>query len=289
MLSPLALVVAAATQDGRGSLSRSAKKHRRMNYTSEHLTLNGTRMHLRRVGTGDPILFLHGAGGAVTPLPFFDKLAESRTVLIPDHPGFGDSDTPAWLFGIGDVAYHYLDLFEHLGLRGLDIVGHSMGGWIAAEIAVRNASAIRSLTLMAPAGVRVKGILSGDIFMWSPEERARSLYDDPSLAEKMIAASSDPALLERQLKNNYASARLGWQPRLHNPELERWLHRIQVPVQLIWGDQDKVLPVDYTQAWLDALPRARLSRLARCGHMPHVERSSETLSVLETFLREIPT
>jgi pimeloyl-ACP methyl ester carboxylesterase len=256
-------------------------------YQYEHLTVAGARIQLGRVGAGKEVLFLHGSAGAVTPLPFFDELAKERALLIPDHPGFGQSDTPEWLLGIGDVAYHYLDLIEQLGLRDLDVVGHSLGGWIAAEIAVRNAGAIRSLTLISPAGVRVKGTLSGDIFMWSLEERAANLFHDPDLAAQALAASRNPDLLERQLKNGYAAARLGWQPRFYNPELQRWLHRIKIPVQLIWGEQDKMLPVEYARAWLEALPQARLAKIPSCGHMPHVERPAETLSATRTFLREV--
>lgn len=233
------------------------------------------------------MLFLHGAGGARTPLPFFGELAKERALLIPDHPGFGRSDTPAWLMGIGDAAYCYLDLIEQLGLQDLDIVGHSLGGWIAAEMAVRNFSSIRSLTLIAPAGARVKGILSGDSFIWSPEELAANLFHDPELAANALAASRNPDLMEIQLKNGYAAARLGWQPRFHNPELQRWLHRIRVPVQLIWGEQDQVLPTEFARAWTDALPRARLAKIPLCGHLPHVERPAETLSVMRSFLREV--
>lgn len=254
---------------------------------SEHLTLNGARIHLRRAGSGAPLLFLHGAAGVTAWLPYFDELAKTRTLLIPDHPAFGESDTPDWLFGIGDLAYFYLDFIEHLGLRSLDIVGHSLGGWIAAEIAARNAAALRSLTLMAPAGVRVKGVLSGDLFMWSAEERAHNLFHTPALAAGMLAALPDPAQLRVQLKNSYGAARLGWQPRLFNPELQRWLHRIKIPVQLIWGEDDRVLPVAFAQAWTGSLPQARLAKLARCGHLPHVERLPETLEVTRAFLREV--
>lgn len=217
----------------------------------------------------------------------FAELAKERTLLIPDHPGFGQSDTPDWLMGIGDEAYCYLDFIEQLGLNDLDIVGHSLGGWIAAEIAVRNASSIRSLTLIAPAGARLKGTQSADIFLWSPEEQAANLYHDPGMAAEALAAIRKAEHTEIRLKNSYATARLGWQPRFHNPELQRWLHRIKVPVQLVWGEQDKVLPVALAQAWTEALPQARLSTIPRCGHLPHVERPTETLSILQSFLREV--
>jgi pimeloyl-ACP methyl ester carboxylesterase len=253
---------------------------------SEHLSLNGARIHLRRAGTGAPLLFLHGTGGVPSWLPCFDELAKERMLLVPDHPGFGDSDTPDWLFGMSDVAYCYLDFIEHLGLRNIDVIGHSLGGWIAAEVAIRNAHAFRSLTLIAPAGVRVKGVLSGDIFMWSAEERANNLFHDPGLAAQALATFNDPGLLETQLKNGYAAARLGWQPRLYNPELQRWLHRIKVPTKLIWGNEDKVLPVAFATAWIDALPQLKFASIPLCGHLPHVERQSQTISLIRSFLAE---
>lgn len=89
------------------------------------------------------------------------------------------------------------------------------------------------------------------------------------------------------MKNSYAAARMSWQPRLYNPELQRWLHRIKVPVQLIWGEQDKLLPAEFAQAWTDALPKARLSKVALCGHLPHIERPAETLAIIRSFLREV--
>jgi pimeloyl-ACP methyl ester carboxylesterase len=258
-----------------------------MAHKSEHLNLNGARIHLRRAGSGTPLLFLHGAGGVTSWLPCFDELAKDRTLLVPDHPGFGESDTPTWLFGIGDVAYCYLDFIERLGLQDLDVVGHSMGGWIAAEIAIRNPHAVRSLTLIAPAGARVKGVLSGDIFMWSAEERASNLYHDPGLAAQVLANFNNPDLLETQLKNGYAAARLGWHPRLYNPELQRWLHRVTAPAQLIWGNEDKVLPIATAKAWIDALPQLRFASIPLCGHLPHVEKPSETLSLIRAFLGEV--
>jgi pimeloyl-ACP methyl ester carboxylesterase len=256
-------------------------------YKSDNLTIAGAQFHLSRLGAGRPVLFLHGLWGAMTPLAFYDELARERSILIPDHPGFGQSDSPAWLVGIGDAAYFYLDLIEQLDLQDLDIVGHSLGGWIAAEMAIRSTSSIRSLTLIAPAGIRIKGMMSGDFFLWSPEERARQLFHNQDIAIQFNEANSGSAAREMALKNNYAAARLSWQPRFYNPELQRWLHRIRIPVNLIWGDQDYLLPVGYAKAWTDALPQARLSRIPLCGHLPHVERAQETLSITRSCLREV--
>jgi pimeloyl-ACP methyl ester carboxylesterase len=256
-------------------------------HKSEFLTLLGARIHLRRAGRGAPLLFLHGARGVPVWLPIFDQLAERFELLVPDHPGFGESDTPEWLKNIADVAFFYLDLFDALKLRGIHVVGTSLGGWIAAEIAVRDCSALRAMTLIGPAGLRVRGVPAGDPFIWSPEEAVRNLYADQALAEKALAQPMTPELLDLTIKNNFAFARLAWQPRLFSPELERWLHRIKTPVQLIWGEDDRLLPIAYASAWLEKLPQAKLLAIPRCGHLPHIERAEETAQAIETFSREL--
>jgi pimeloyl-ACP methyl ester carboxylesterase len=253
---------------------------------SEHLAILGARIHLRRAGTGAPLLFLHGAGGVPVWLPFFDQLSERFELLVPDHPGFGASDAPPWLKNIGDAALYYLDLLEALRLDAVHLVGSSLGGWIAAEAAVRNCAPFRTMTLISPAGLRVAGVPAGDPFLWSPEEHARNLYHDQSFAERMIATPLTPELADLQIKNRFAFARLAWQPRLYNPDLERWLHRIKAPVQLVWGNEDKLLPAAYAQAWMKKLPKARLLPIPACGHLPHVERPDQVVSAIRSFIRE---
>lgn len=255
--------------------------------TSETIDILGARIHMRRKGSGEKLLFLHGAGGVPVWLPFFDKLAAHYEVLVPDHPGFGESDTPPWLRNIGDVAFYYLDLIDKLGLGPIHVIGNSLGGWIAAEAAVRDGAPFKSLTLISPAGLRVTGVQAGDPFIWGPEEYARNLYYNQSFAERVIAAPVTPEGQDLQIKNRFAFARLAWQPRLFNPDLERWLHRIKAPVQLVWGNDDKLLPVAYAQAWLAKLPRGRLLPLAECGHLPHVEHPDAVISAIRAFYREV--
>ena len=112
---------------------------------------------------------------------------------MPDHPGFGESDTPDWLDNVGDLAYFYLDVMQALGLSGVHLSGTSLGGWIAAEIAVRDCHPLKSLTLTAPAGIHVKGLSKGDFFMWSPEQFVRNLPHDPTVADAMLARAGDRA------------------------------------------------------------------------------------------------
>ena len=139
-----------------------------------------------------PLLFLHGAGGAGIWLPSMAALAKKFDVLAPEHPGFGASDTPPWLDNVADLANFYLDFLEQLDLRGVHLVGSSLGGWIAAELAVRNSTRLASLTLIGSAGIYVDGVEQVDTFLCTDEQRIRDLFFDQDLAEAVIASSERP-------------------------------------------------------------------------------------------------
>ena len=236
-------------------------------------TVAGCRVGLLRGGEGPPLLFLHGARGAGVWLPFMRRLAERFHVIVPEHPGFGRSETPEWLDNVGDLAFFYLDFIDALGLGKIHLVGNSMGGWIAAELAVRNTASLATLTLVTPACIHVAGAPKGDIFMWSREEVARNLFFDAKFTETMLAQTLSDEEQQRMLKNALIMAKLAWQPRLYDPHLAKWLHRINRPTLLIWGDADKVIPPAYGPAFRDLIPGARLEMFPRCGHLPHVERA----------------
>jgi pimeloyl-ACP methyl ester carboxylesterase len=252
----------------------------------QELNWRGAMIRYRRFGEGPALLFLRSEDSLPDAPEFFDPLMREFDVIVPDHPGFRTSDTPDWLKGIGDAAYFYLDFLEQLDLAGVHVVGASLGGWIAAEVAVRNCARIASLNLIAPFGVRRRGTPFGDIFMWTPEENLQHRFFDSTLAEKFLAAARTQTQEEATayLKDRYAAARLCWHPRFHNPELERWLHRLDRPLQLIWGDSDKIVPNTIAETWRAALPQARLSIIQRCGHLPQFERPRETAETIRSSI-----
>jgi pimeloyl-ACP methyl ester carboxylesterase len=255
------------------------------------LVCRGATIRYRRFGQGPALLFLRSEDSLADAPAFIDALARDFDVIIPDHPGFRASDTPDWLKGIGDAAYCYLDFLEELDLDRVHLVGASLGGWIAAEVAVRTCEHIATLNLIAPLGVRRKGVPFGDIFMWTPEENLRHRLFDQALAEQFLAearAQSQEAATA-YLKDRYATARLCWHPRFHNPELERWLPRIVRPLNLIWGDSDKVVPVGIAGTWQQALPQARLSVIERSGHLPQLEQPQATADKIRSFIKEVGT
>src|SRR4051812_46118917 len=137
--------------------------------------VSGYKFRIAEAGSGRTLFFLHGAGG-FNWSPLLQRLATDWRVIAPEHPGFGRSQIPDWMMSAGDVAFFYLDVLAALDLREVHLVGHSIGGWIAAEIAIRSTERLSALTLMAPAGVAVPEAPYGDIFLWGPEERVRRLY-----------------------------------------------------------------------------------------------------------------
>lgn len=253
---------------------------------SRHLSYRGDRVHIESAGSGVPVVFLRGFDVAFRHDEFLAQLAEHFQVTVPDHPGFGASDTPSWLKGMSDAAYFYLDLLDEITVGPVHLVGASLGGWLAAEIAVRNAANIRSLTLIGPAGVRNGGIAIGDPFIRSPEQTARAMFAVADFAERARLPVETDEQIDLHLKNSIGLARLGWQPRLANPELQRWLHRIRVPTCLIWGIADKIVPLAHADAWLAGLADARLSVIEGAGHLPHVEAPEKVSAAVASFINE---
>lgn len=255
-----------------------------MPFTERFIELDGCRIRVRRGGRGSPLLYLHGANGAPAIAPFMERLAERFEVIVPEHPGFGASDEPEWLENTADLAYFYLDFLRHEQLREVHVVGSSLGGWVALEMAVRDTSRLRSLVLVGPAGLGSEEAASGDTFLWTAEEQVRNTVADQSVAEKLLAQPQD---MDVQLKNRFTVARLAWEPRYENPFLAKWLHRIDVPTKIIWGEEDKIFPVAYVEAFRSRMPDAEIQIIAGCGHLPQVERPDQFCEVATRFIDKV--
>jgi pimeloyl-ACP methyl ester carboxylesterase len=240
----------------------------------------GCRVLLRRAGAGAPLLFLHGAVGFSGWLPFFDKLSDRFDVIAPDHPSFGRSTTPDWLDEVGDLAYFYLDLIDTLRLDEIHLVGHSLGGWIALELAVRSSARLKTLTLLNAAGIRIKGKPMADVLVMDREELLRAAVADPKMLDEQLAAPLTPEVQQQLALNRVAAARLAWQPRFFNPHLRKWLHRVTVPTQIIWGDRDGIISPDYAAEFHALIPGSKVTIVPGTAHAPHVEKPDAVLAVL---------
>jgi len=237
-------------------------------------TLDGIDVSIAAAGEGPPLLFLHGAGGS-NWRPGYDRLAERFRVYLPEHPGFGVTERPDWLETIQDLAIWYMDLIDHLQLAPVRLVGHSLGGWTAAELASLCSHPLRKLVLIDPAGLRIPGEQRPDLFLMNPEESIRTLYNDQKLADAILAMQPTPEQAQAQIRNKNMTARLGWNPYLCNPALEPRLRRIKVPSLIVWGKQDRIIPLAHGELYAQHIPGAKLAVIDHCGHVAPVEQADE--------------
>jgi pimeloyl-ACP methyl ester carboxylesterase len=252
------------------------------------IEVRGVRTAVKEKGSGPPLLMLHGSGGPGPWHPYQDALAEQFRVIVPSHPGYGESERPDWLDSMEDMVYHYLDLLQTLGLGKAHVLGTSLGGWIAAELAVGHSSVVDKLILVDPAGLKVPGMSLPDLFDISEEDHTRLLYHDQKLADEAIRNTPPPTsevLLER-IKGQTTFARLAWNPYLYNPKLGRRLRRIDCPTLIIWGREDAIIPYANAALWTEAMPQARLATIDECGHSPQREKPEEMLRLVLDFLTE---
>ncbi len=253
---------------------------------SSLVDIRGTRILMHRAGVGPALLYLHGFDGARPARRVMDHLAKDFHVILPEHPGFGESDMPTWLDTIHDLAYFYLDVLEALELTGAHVVGQNIGGWIALEIAIRSIERLQTLTLIGSAGIHVNGVDKGDLFMRAPDVVLRSLFADASVAEAILAHKPTVADEDILIKNRYAVARVGWHPPLFDPHLAKWLHRIGLPVHIVWGDTDRLFPIDYAREFNRLILGSRMTVIPACGHASHIEKPEALAAAIASFVKE---
>lgn len=246
-------------------------------HRTEHV-IEGCAINVMRGGTGSPLLFLHDNDAFTAWQPFMEALAADFDVIVPDHPGFGRSDTPPWLDTIGDLAHAYRAFIDALELRDVVIAGHGLGGWIACELALRNARDLRALVLVDSAGLPLvkDGI---DTFMCSPAELRHASYVD-----ERNALPLDDEARSHMAKDMLMTARIGWQPRFYDPQLAKWLHRVTLPTLVVWGAEDAIFPAAQAHLFAGAIAGAKVVLIPGAGHLPHVEAPQRFTAAVTGFL-----
>jgi len=218
--------------------------------------------------------------------PFLAELAKRHQLIIPQPPGFGRSERPDWVSSPDDIAYMFLDLLEAEGLRGLPVVGLSLGGWIALEMAVKDAGAFSKIALVNPLGVKAGGVLDRDfqdIWTLHPSKVAALKWHDQAHAKRDFAAMSEEEV-SIYARNIESFARFCWDPYMHNPKLKIRLHRVKSPTLVLWGENDGVAKAELGKALASEIPGAKFDTIAAAGHYPQIERSDAVLAKIEAFL-----
>jgi pimeloyl-ACP methyl ester carboxylesterase len=250
-------------------------------------TVAGVELEVFSGGRGEPLLVLHDYEFLNGWWPFMDALAERFGVLAPSHPGFGHSPDASSVDSVDDLAYLYLDLLAEGNLRDAVVIGSSLGGWIAAEMAVRSTERLRGLVLVAPLGIKIGDRETRDIpdiFALPPDEVVRLYYRDPARMALDYTRLSDDELTAIA-RNREATALYAWEPYFHNPKLPGRLHRVDVPTLLLWGADDQFVSAGYYgAAYQRAIPGARLETIAEAGHFPHLEQPVAVVEHIQKFL-----
>lgn len=235
---------------------------------------------------GSAVLLLHGGGGPGTVAGLAAALAEHANVIAPVHPGFDATPRPDWFDSIDDLALAYLDLLDVLDLGPVLVAGSSIGGWIAAEMALRDTRGrISGLVLINAVGIRADGPDQVvDTRTLSPAELGALAFHNPALRPDPSILS--PQQLAGMAANQRTLAMYAGETFTHDPKLRRRLHRVSVPALVVWGEQDGVAPVGYGRAYAEAFPLNRFVPIAEAGHFPHIEQPATTMAAVGTFVDE---
>ena len=256
-------------------------------FTEQFVDVGGSRVHMLKGGSGEPLLFLHGAGGHDGWLRYAQGLADRFTVYLPSHPGYGQSDRPDWLETMADMACFYTWFMEQQGLDGVRAIGHSMGGWLAAEIAVACGHAFSKLLLVDPVGIKPKKGEILDIFIISPAQILEAEFHNPKQApeyNQLYGQERTPEQTEVAERNREMAVRVCWKPYMHDPRLPDLLGRIKIPTLIVWGRQDRIVPLECGQLYQQAIPGAELIIVDNCGHLPQIEKPREFVKLALDFL-----
>ena len=244
--------------------------------TTTSISVHGVDVRLLREGSGPPVIVLHGGDGPLGHLPFTRRISDRFELFHPTHPGFDGTLIPEHFDNLQDLVFLYLDLLDSLDLQNPILMGFSMGGWLAAEIAVMNTGRFSKLVLVDSVGIKPGGPFDrdiADIFASSAQDLLKAAWYDLSLSPDLASVTDDE--LRIVAANRVAHGLYTWEPYMHNPKLKYRLHRIDIPTLLIWGENDGIVTPGYGAALRDMIPGSMLSVIQDAGHYPHIERPDE--------------
>jgi len=258
------------------------------NAAAERLVVHGIELEVVRRGKGRPILALHGFDTMDPAAPFLDLLARHGEIVAPSSPGFGHSPRPKDFDSIYDLVHLYLGALDALPGDKVTLIGFSFGGWVAAEVAAACSHRLDRLILVDPLGIKISDRETADIldiFNRSPDEVRRKTWHNPDRFAPDYNAMSDEALVVHA-RNREALCLYAWHPYMYNPQLRRWLDRIAVPTQLVWGASDGVVTPDYGRAYSRLIPGSRFTLIEGAGHHPEIEQPEAFVERVAAFLEE---
>ena len=259
-----------------------------LTWVSETIPVAGTALHVARAGTGAPLLVLHHDIGTPARLPFYDVLARDFTVLVPSHPGYDGSERPDWIRSVRDVAVVYQWLLgEHTLTRDLarvSVLGLGFGGWIAAELATMAPRAFRRLMLVGAMGIKPERGEIADQALVSYIDYVRRGFADQGAFDRLFGSDPATSLLEQWDLNREMTFRIAWKPYMYNPALPHLLGGVATPTLVVWGRDDRIVPIECGERYAKALGQARLAVLEGAGHFAEMEKPDELARLVARFV-----
>ncbi len=259
-------------------------------YTEELVSVAGTDLQILKAGSGQPLIVFHDEMGQHTWLRYQQALSEHFEVLIPSHPGYGKSPRLDWIMTMRDMTGWYLQAFDELGIREANVVGFSLGGWLAATIASMCPHHFKKMVLVGAAGIKPPEGEIFDMFMETASEYIKLTVADPLAVEEFSTVcppTPSPELAEAWEVAREQSVRLSWRPYMHDPALPHLLRRASgIPTLVVWGDQDRIVPLSAGRAYKEAIPGSELAVIQGSGHRPEIEAPDEFLSTVLGFLKD---
>ena len=258
----------------------------------------GQQVELVEYGEGSPVFYLHGLLQRDDD-PLLSELAKRRRIVAPLIPGYGSSTGGENLADMHDAVIYYLEILDRLSLRGLPLVGHSLGGMLAAELAAAAPERFSHVVLLAPFGLWDNSAPTFDFFAASPEELARAFYSDTdsegalalTKAPQEAATEVDPDTVEgravieylvERAKTMMSASRFLWP--IPNRGLSRRLFRLTMPTLVVWGADDGVIPPSYARRFAEAIGDCKTAVIPGAAHMLNEEKPHETASEISTFI-----
>ena len=270
-------------------------------FVLKNINVCNTEIELLTGGSGDPLLILHGTDGSLGWLNYAKELSKHFTVYIPSHPGFGNSEKPEWIQTITDLTFFYSWLIEELQLENCNVMGFSIGGWVTAELLSVSPNLFNKAILVDSAGIKPQNEDIVDIFLLTPQEVAQLMVQNASNVpefEKVFGNTEAPSGTYYITgstgnhnpqyiadKNRETAVRLCWKPYMFDPKLQHTLNRVNTPVQIIWGKNDAIIPPECAELFKKAIPNSKVNMINNCGHLPHMEQTSDFVKLVKNFLK----
>jgi len=257
-------------------------------WRTENVSVAGINLHLAAAGSGRPVLVLHHDIGRPEPAPFDDALARARSVLVPSHPGYDRSSRPEWMRGVRDVAVVYQWLLgDRDHARDVTLVGLGFGGWIAAEMATMAPRAFKRLVLVGAMGIKPERGEIADQALLSYIDYVRRGFADQHAFDRLFGAEPPTSRLEQWDLNREMTFRIAWKPYMYNPTLPYLLGGVTTPTLIVWGRDDRIVPLECGERYQKALPHARLEIVDGAGHFVDMEKPDELADLVTRFIAEV--